>query len=147
LSVRVLPIARVAVEDRYTVNKVGAVEGFYTCTYYLGYRDDFDVRVADVVERIADLEHRSSGDQTSVQDTVDTIRRCAAHAPTHIVPHYYVSSLPVTTGPAWVRVPINWVRRQLIENVYRHLAAMFPETKNWLSSADEIIHVGINATI
>ncbi len=45
LSVRVLPIARVAVEDRYVVSKVRTVEGFYGVTYHLGFRDEFDVKV------------------------------------------------------------------------------------------------------
>jgi KUP system potassium uptake protein len=44
-------------------------------------------------------------------------------------------------------VVTNWIRQFFIEDVYRRVATMFPETGNWLTSADEIIHVGINAEI
>lgn len=45
LSVCVLPMARVPPDERYIVNKVRSLEGFYGVTYYLGYREEFDVQV------------------------------------------------------------------------------------------------------
>jgi KUP system potassium uptake protein len=162
LSVRVLPIARVAEEERYMINKVSAVEGFYTTTYYIGFRDDFDVQVPQIVEKICALEQRSGGDPIKVTERVQTVRRCASEAMTHVVPHYHVLSKPVNAG--FMSGPVNFIRHYLIESVYQHVAAMFPETENWLSSADEcvdffmccsgwltglcsIIHVGVNASI
>jgi hypothetical protein len=35
----------------------------------------------------------------------------------------------------------------MIESFYHRLAVMFPDTSNWLTSKDEIIHVGIKAEI
>lgn len=35
--------------------------------------------------------------------------------------------------------PASWIRTFLVEGIYRHMSAMFPETKNWLSSADECV--------
>lgn len=46
LSVCVLPMARVPPDERYIVNKVRTLEGFYGVTYYLGYREKFDVQVS-----------------------------------------------------------------------------------------------------
>ena len=62
LSVCVVPLPRIPPDERYIVNKVRAVEGitsfftsithdtqifpgFYGVTYYIGFRDDFDVKV------------------------------------------------------------------------------------------------------
>jgi KUP system potassium uptake protein len=163
LSVRILPMARVAPEERYVVNKVNAVQGavlrysnitrsltsifialgFYSASYYLGFRDDFDVQIEALVDRICALETRH--DPAGSGELVASIRRWATTA-THIVPHYHVVSRPVRNLGALNPV-IDWMRSILIESVYRHLAAMFPETKNWLSSADEIIRVGVNAAI
>jgi len=138
LSVSVLPMARVPVEHRYTVNKVRSVEGFYSVTYYLGFREDIDLKIDEVVNRICSLESRAD------PDTINAIRR-AVLTTTHIVPHYHVSSKKVN-----VRVlpgVVNWTRKFLIEDIYRPFAAMFTETVNWSGSSDEIIRVGINARI
>lgn len=32
--------------------------GFYGATFYLGYRDDFDIEVGEIVNRIRSLEER-----------------------------------------------------------------------------------------
>ena len=62
LSVCVVPLPRIPADERYVVTKVRSVEGmafflrlqhtilkhfpgFYGVTYYIGFRDDFDVRV------------------------------------------------------------------------------------------------------
>ena len=69
LSVNTLPIARVPLEDRYTVVKVRSIEGqnqhlslgnpppyhtlqgFYGVTYNVGFRDGFDVKVCSNIAR------------------------------------------------------------------------------------------------
>lgn len=61
MSVCVVPLPRIPADERYVVTKVRTVEGialfyifnsmlkhfpgFYGVTYYIGFRDDFDVRV------------------------------------------------------------------------------------------------------
>ncbi|KAF8870459.1 potassium transporter [Infundibulicybe gibba] len=139
LSVCVVPIARVPRDDRYVLTKVRTIDGFYGVTYYIGFRDGFDVNVDDLIDKICDFEKT-----TSSPATIREIRAAAVTA-THIAPHYHVVSKNVGAGPVFLVV--NWLRRYLVEDVYRRLATMFPETANWLTSADEIIHVGINAAI
>lgn len=142
LSVRVLPIARVSLDDRYIVSKVRTLQGFYGVTYHIGFRDEFDVNVDDIIERICSLEAQSSLPESTL--LIQEIRNVAKSS-THIVPHYVVSSTHLAGGK--LTKVVNWVRRFLIEDVYRSIATMFPETANWLGSADKIIHVGISATI
>jgi len=142
LSVHVIPTARVAIEDRYEVTKVRSVPGFYGVTYCLGFRDDFEVKVDEVMRRICQLE--MDANPGGYQKTVQRIRD-AAQISTHIVPHYHVVSKPVSAG-RW-STAFSYIRSTLLEGVYRPIASMFPETGNWLGSADEIIHVGINAVI
>jgi len=142
LSIRVLPVARVPSEERYVVDKVRSVSGFYGVTYFIGFRDKFDVKVDDLIARICSLEIRANPRESS--ETINEIKR-AAEITTHIVPHYHVVSKPLAVSR--FSVAVNWARVFLIEEIYRRLVTMFPETANWLTSADEIIHVGINATI
>ncbi|KAJ6585288.1 potassium transporter [Mycena capillaripes] len=141
LSVSVVPIARVPGEDRFAITKVRTVEGFYGVTAYLGFREKFDVRVDEIIERICALELQLDSRQLS--GTVDEIR-AVARSTTHIAPHYHVVSEYVDAGK--FSFVVNWARKYLIEDIYRRLATMFPETGNWLF-AEEIIHVGINAKI
>ncbi|TCD71664.1 hypothetical protein EIP91_005430 [Steccherinum ochraceum] len=145
LSVRMLPVAYVQPSERYLATKVRTIDGFYGVTYHLGFRDTFDVSVEDIIDLICEIEQRS--DPRGSAAAIKVIREVASAA-THIVPHYEVSSKNVR-APRLGRavVVVNWFRRFLIEDVYRTISTMFPETANWLGSADKIIHVGINATI
>ncbi|KAG7440895.1 potassium transporter [Guyanagaster necrorhizus] len=142
LSVSVLPVPRVPVGERYIISRVRSIEGFYGATYYIGYRDNFDVKIDDLLERICALE--AHADPQNCGRIIKRIKEVAGNT-THIVPHYYVVSRHVDVGK--FSVIVNFLRRYLIEEIYRRLATMFPETANWLTSADEIIHVGINAPI
>ncbi|PBK97534.1 potassium transporter [Armillaria gallica] len=142
LSVSVLPVPRVPAEERYVVSRVRSIQGFYGATYYIGYRDNFDVKVDDLLERICALE--AHADPHNCSRIINRIKEVAGNT-THIVPHYHVVSRHVNVRK--FSVIVNFLRRYLIEEIYRRLATMFPETANWLTSADEIIHVGINAPI
>jgi len=144
LSVCVVPVARVPSEERYAVTKVRTVDGFYGVTYYIGFRDDFDVQVADIIERICDAERQVNPRRAEV--TIREIREVSQFA-THIAPHYHVVSKRIGSSSGFLSVTTNYVRAFFVESLYRRLATMFPETANWLTSADEIIHVGINAVI
>ncbi|KAJ7451614.1 potassium transporter [Mycena latifolia] len=141
LSVSVVPIARVPSEDRYAITKVRTVEGFYGVTAYLGFREEFDIRVGEIVDLICALELQL--DPRQINGAVQEIR-AVARSTTHIAPHYHVVSKHVDAGR--ISFAVNWVRKYLIEDIYRRLATMFPETGNW-RFAEEIIRVGINAKI
>ncbi|PPQ85166.1 hypothetical protein CVT25_004173 [Psilocybe cyanescens] len=142
LSVCIVPTARVPTEERYVVTKVRTIEGFYGVTYYIGFRDDFDVKIDDLTDKICNLERQLN---PAISEALIQEIRSVSRATTHVAPHYHVVSKRVDTG---VTSPVvNYLREILIESVYRRLATMFPETANWLTSADEIIHVGINAVI
>ncbi|KAJ6452540.1 potassium transporter [Mycena vitilis] len=131
LSVSVVPLARVTVEDRYAITKVRSVQGFYGVTAYLGFRDNFDIRVDDIIERICDLELQL--DPRQLSKTINQIRT-VARSTTHIAPHYHVVSKHVDVGRfSWVS---NAVRKYLIEDIYRRLATVFPETGNWVSAEE-----------
>ncbi|KAF9481220.1 potassium transporter [Pholiota conissans] len=142
LSVCIVPTARVPVEDRYALTKVRTIEGFYGVTYYIGFRDDFDVKVDDLIDKICQLEAQfNPGGSAAIVREIRTV----SHSATHIVPHYHIMAKKTGTGRFGALV--NATRKFFIENIYYRLATMFPETANWLTSADEIIHVGINAVI
>lgn len=53
-----LPTPRVDPADRYVVNKARTVEGFYGVTYYMGFRDEFDVQIGEITQRICGIEAR-----------------------------------------------------------------------------------------
>ncbi|KAJ3818862.1 potassium transporter [Lentinula raphanica] len=142
LSVSMLPIARVAPEDRYTVVKTRSLDGCYAVTYNIGFREHFDVNINELVEVLCNLEMQY--DPKNCERTIAKIKAVSSHA-THIVPHYHVVSKKVDAG--YLTFAVNYIRKYLIEEIYRRLTTMFPETANWMTSADEIIHVGVNATI
>ncbi|KAF8519080.1 potassium transporter [Gautieria morchelliformis] len=143
LSVRIMNVSRISQENRFVVDKVRSMDGFYGVTYQIGYKDDFDVDTDAIVSHICKLEMQAKGVDSDV--AIHEIRE-AAKQTTHIVPHYRVVSRGVSdTTVLWPVV--NFVRRVLIEDVYYRLATMFPETANWLTSADEMLHVGITARI
>jgi hypothetical protein len=54
--------------------------GFYGVSYYLGFRDEFEVKVDQVVDRICDLEIQSDPRQSSViVDEIRKVTRTATH--------------------------------------------------------------------
>ncbi|KAL1745592.1 potassium transporter [Schizophyllum fasciatum] len=143
LSVCVVPIARVDSDMRYVVQKTRSLDGFYSATYYLGFRETFDVKVDEIIDRICAIE-MTSAPRTQAKRTIEDIRR-AAKTSTHIIPHYHVISRRIITGR--LSIAVNWCRAVLVEEIYRRMKTMFPETAAWLTPADEIIHVGVNAAI
>ncbi|KAK2465375.1 hypothetical protein APHAL10511_002729 [Amanita phalloides] len=142
LSVCIVPIAHVSEEDRFVVRRVRSLEGIYGVTYYIGFREEFRIDVERLADRICYSEIVSNP-QTS-KAWLDEIKNLVSNA-THVVPHYHVVSKRVDVG--FMPSVVNFTRRWLIEDVYRRLATMFPQTANWLTPADEIIRVGINAFI
>jgi KUP system potassium uptake protein len=142
LSVCVLPIATIPAEEQYVVRKVKALGGIYGVTYYLGFRDEFNVDCESLANEICKEELLA--DPNASGAWLSEIKTLLSNA-THIVPHYHVVSKAVGTG--FFSPARNFLRRIVIEDVYRRIASMFPETENWITPADEIIHVGITARI
>ncbi|GJE85382.1 KUP/HAK/KT family potassium transporter [Phanerochaete sordida] len=142
LSVHVMSVAEVEPEERYTLRKVPAVRGFYVVIYRIGYRETFNVKVEAFIDKICDLEARE--DPVNSAATIAEVRT-AARRVTHIAPHYVVTSRSL--GSSRFMRAMSWMRAVLLEDIYRRLATMFPDTDGWRGSADEIIHVGVNATL
>ena len=148
LTVHVLPVAHVTVADRYVVNKIYALPGFYGASYYLGYRDHFGVEVNEIAEKIKELETRLNPNgvaelaphlsalAASHTHMYATVRSCIVNYthPSVSVPHYEILSRP--NGRGKVALVINYIRTFLIEDVYARARIMFPETVNWIASPD-----------
>ncbi|KAE9408952.1 potassium transporter [Gymnopus androsaceus JB14] len=129
LSVSTLPIARVAPEDRYDVVKTRSLEGCYGVTYHIGFREHFDVKIDELIESLCNMEMQC--DPKNCDRTIANIRKVSSNATHHC------STLPRHEQEGRCRISV----------LLSELATMFPETANWVTSADEIIHVGINAKI
>jgi len=142
MSVRVLPTARVPLQERYEITRVRTLQGFYGVTYSLGYMDNFLVDINDVIDLICIYESRA--DPQNAEKKTQNIRE-AAQISTHIVPHYHVWSRPLEGGR--FNYLLSQVRKFLLESVYQQISGMFPETSNWAGNADEIIRIGVNASI
>ncbi|KAI9441911.1 potassium transporter [Lactarius indigo] len=148
LTTRVLPVPHVDEGDRYVVSRVEVLPGFYGVAQFLGFRDEAALRMDEIVARIGALEERfaeaDGNKHSAVQSRVAQLQELARH-PTHIIPHYAPKSKGLVLGRL---TPIaSYLRRVLIEDIYGRLSIMFPEGEAWLAPADEIIHVGVTATI
>jgi len=142
LSICVVPVARVQEDDRYVVRKVRSVEGMYGVTYYLGFREEFNIDPERLSDQLCMSEMLANPKPDKAW--LEEIRNLVLNA-THIVPHYHVVSKRVEGG--FLSPVVNYVRKWLIEEIYRRLATVFPQTANWLTPADEIIRIGINAFV
>ncbi|KAF8318169.1 potassium transporter [Clavulina sp. PMI_390] len=142
LSVKLIPLAHVGEEDRYIITRVRSIKGFYGVTYCVGFRDDFNPSTEKIVQLASELEGRA--------DPANAIRIIAdfntiAKKTTHIIPHHYVISKHINF--TFASAPRNWIRRILIEEIYRRLVTMFPDTANWTLDNADILRVGVNAPI
>ncbi|KAH8984779.1 potassium transporter [Lactarius hatsudake] len=148
LTTRVLPVPHVDDADRYVVSRVEVLPGFYGVAQFLGFRDEAVLRMDEIVARIGALEERyaeaDGNKRTAVHRRVTQLQELARH-PTHIIPHYAPKSKGVVLGR--LTLIASYLRRVLIEEIYGRLSIMFPEGEAWLAPADEIIHVGVTATI
>jgi KUP system potassium uptake protein len=146
LTTKVLPVPHVNDTDRYVVSRVEVLPGFYGVAQYLGFRDQATLRIDEIVARIGEIEDRypDADRRAAGRARIEQLVELARH-PTHIIPHYAPKSKSFVMGRL---TPIaNYLRRVLIEDIYGRLSIMFPEGEAWLAPADEIIHVGVTATI
>lgn len=142
LSVRVVPVAYLSQEDAYSVTRVRSIPGFYGVVYRVGFRDDFNPSIKEIMRLVCDLEARA--DPENAKRNIRELRD-ASNNTTHIIPNYVVVSKPVDAG--WATPFISYVRAFLIEEIYQRLATMFPETANWTLKRDDILRVGVMAPI
>jgi len=142
LSVRVVPVAYLSQEDAYSITRVRSIPGFYGVVYRVGFRDDFNPSMKEIMRLICDLEARADPENAkrNIQEVQD-----ASNNTTHIIPNYVVISKPVDAG--WMTPVIRYIRAFLIEEIYQRLATMFPETANWTLKRDDILRVGVMAPI
>ncbi|KAF8520592.1 potassium transporter [Hysterangium stoloniferum] len=147
LSIRVLSVARVNPDERFIVDKVRSLDGFYGVTYQRGFKEEVDVDINVIIRDICTLEKRArvGGDPHDLEDAIQEIRE-AAKRTTHIVPHYNVVSKRVEFSQSFkpVNYVVNGVRRGLIEFLYHRLVTIFPETANWMTAADEYVSLALN---
>ncbi|KAF8266790.1 potassium transporter [Lactarius quietus] len=147
LTTKVLPVPHVNSADRYVVSRVEVLPGFYGVAQYLGFRDQAALHMDEVIARIGEIEERypdadrRAAARARIEQLVELARR-----PTHVIPHYAPKSRSFVLGHRLMPIA-NYLRRVLIEDIYGRLSIMFPEGEAWLAPADEIIHVGITATI
>ncbi|KAI0032636.1 potassium transporter [Vararia minispora EC-137] len=142
LTVHVLPVAHVTLEERYVVKKLYSFPGFYGATYYLGYREEFAVEIDELVKRIDAVE--AQVDPAHARNIIPQLHDLA-RSHTHVVPYYEI--LAKEGGAGKIRAVVNYIRKLLIEDIYRRLRIMFPDTVNWIASPDRIIRIGITARL
>ncbi|KAF8712435.1 hypothetical protein AX14_013103 [Amanita brunnescens Koide BX004] len=142
LSICVVPVAKVPLEERYVVKKVRSIEGIYGVTYYLGFRDEFHIENDALADKLCAAELLSNPD---ARPEWLTEIRFLARGTTHIVPHYHIVSNKTHNGV--LSAVGAFIRKWVLEDLYRRVATMFPESANWLTPADEIMHVGITAFV
>ncbi|PWN53614.1 potassium transporter [Violaceomyces palustris] len=101
LSVRVLAVPVVDLEDQLIINKTRTFSGIYGVTLRLGYRDHLDLSTLGqrLVKGITDLERLSAegrGDlgQAELDKTIRMVQE-AAQTVTHFYPNYYCSARPL----------------------------------------------------
>jgi len=142
LSVCVLPVAKVPPEERYMVKKVRSIEGIYGVTYYLGFRDEFHIEHEALADKLCAAELQSG---PNAKPAWLTEIRTLTRRTTHIVPHYHIVSNKTHHG--LISAVGVFTRKWLLEDLYRRVATMFPESANWLTPADEMMHIGISAFV
>ncbi|EJU00469.1 potassium transporter [Dacryopinax primogenitus] len=146
LSIKVLPIGHLPVdEERYVITKVRSLKGFYGVTYQIGFREDFNVKVDEIVAGLCAVEARYAQDDEEGERVVREIRTAAETSITHIMPNYWVFSKKINAG--FITPVIRYIRAFLIEGLYRQVAQTFPDSVLWRGHQEEIIRVGINAEI
>ena len=86
-----MPVAHVEKEERYRINKVRTLPGFYGATYMKGFRDSFNIEVDAIVELIAALELRAH-DSIVEAEKVNNEIRAASKNTTHV--YVFTSARP-----------------------------------------------------
>ncbi|ORY80251.1 potassium transporter [Leucosporidium creatinivorum] len=142
-NVQVVGVAHTFEEERYLVSRIRSFEGMYIATLRLGYRDPIDL--ASVASPIRDLiveleRHSGEGD---VARKIALIDASMEHAVTHILPRFYVTAADSSRNKV-----VNYVRRFLIESVYRRVAVNFDEYDQFkFANEEDVLRMGVSASL
>lgn len=80
LSTVIVGQSHVEAEDRYIISKNRQVEGLYSITAQLGYRDGRPDYISDILERLVSLEAMSDPKRAAINiEAIRTAARTATH--------------------------------------------------------------------
>ncbi|OAV89538.1 hypothetical protein, variant [Puccinia triticina 1-1 BBBD Race 1] len=152
LSIRVVGVPHLQEEDKYLIDKLRTLSGFYLMTYRVGYRDPLDLRglTKPTLERIVELERGivPIGSNKALEDEIYKITK-AANNTNHILPHYHCTSkpLPADKSSNLFAKFFHSIRSYLLEEIYRRVSQNFPETSNYVVDESKVLRIGVNALI
>jgi len=143
-TIRVVSLPRIALEDRFVINKYRKFEGFYEVTYRLGFRDQVDMTDIHrpLGQRLISMEQRAGDAAALVR--VQTIVEAAKAASIHIFPSYHCTSKFVSDS--WSSRVKQQIRGGLL-TAFGKLAGLFPETDHFILNEDNVLRVGVNARV
>ncbi|EFP81578.2 uncharacterized protein PGTG_07827 [Puccinia graminis f. sp. tritici CRL 75-36-700-3] len=152
LSIRVVSVPHLQEEDKYLIDKLRTLSGFYLMTYRVGYRDPLDLRglTKPTLERIIELERGivPIGSNSALEDEIYKITK-AANNTNHILPHYHCTAKPLTADKSsnvFAKF-YHSIRSYLLEEIYRRVSQNFPETSNYVIDESKVLRIGVNALI
>ncbi|KAA1100479.1 hypothetical protein PGTUg99_010724 [Puccinia graminis f. sp. tritici] len=152
LSIRVVSVPHLQEEDKYLIDKLRTLSGFYLMTYRVGYRDPLDLRglTKPTLERIIELERGivPIGSNSALEDEIYKITK-AANNTNHILPHYHCTAKPLTaekSSNVFAKF-YHSIRSYLLEEIYRRVSQNFPETSNYVIDESKVLRIGVNALI
>ncbi|CAH7687488.1 potassium transporter-domain-containing protein [Phakopsora pachyrhizi] len=152
LSIRVVGVPHLQEEDKFLIDKLRTVTGFYLMTYRVGYRDSLDLRglAKPTLERIISLERGISlpGSNSLVEENILKIVQASQNT-NHILPHYHCTSKKISPNfyfKGLSRV-LSATRSFLIEEIYQRVSQNFPETSTYVIDESQVLRIGVNALI
>ncbi|MBW0500804.1 hypothetical protein O181_040519 [Austropuccinia psidii MF-1] len=154
LTIRVVGVPHLQEEDKYLIDKLRTLAGFYLMTYRIGYREPLDLRglAKPTLERILELERsfQLHEDSYLLEDEISKITR-AANNTSHILPHYHCTSaslkVPETGYLRFFYRVYNSIRAVLLEEIYQRVSQNFPETSSFIVDESKVLRIGVNASI
>nr|ODN93273.1 potassium uptake protein [Cryptococcus depauperatus CBS 7841] len=120
LTTRVVGVPNVPSCDRFIINKVRSVEGFYTVTMRTGYLDRTPPSTDEIVSLLTPLASRSASTASLAITRVQSILK-AGETVSHVIPSNAILSKG-SNNKFW-----SWVRRVLVEEVYARARIMWPD--------------------
>ncbi|WVQ71165.1 potassium uptake protein [Cryptococcus sp. DSM 104548] len=139
LTIRVVGVPFVPHSDRYVVNKVRSLEGFFSVTMRMGYLDHTPPSTDDLVHLITPLASRSASNASLALTRVSSILK-ASKVVSHVVPQYVIRS------KGGGNVVWSWVRRLLVEEIYARARVMWPDRVE-VEDRESTVYVSVAANI
>lgn len=150
LSIRVVGVPHLEDEDKYLIDKLRSLEGFYLMTLRLGYKDPLDLRdlIKPTLARIVAMERGTNlaGHNIAIESRISQFVKASENC-NHIIPHYHISSNRIEAARNPLKRARNVMRGFLLEEVYRRVSQNFPETSNYVIDESKVLRIGVNAEI